>query len=351
MPSIRALERSDLPAVLDVVRTNFGPWPGDARFLAASLMDHPWADESLPSYLAVDGGGEVVGFIGAQARQLRFGDRTIRGVCCTKLGLAPDRRTGAAGALLMGRLLSGPQELTWSDSATDVVVRLWRLYGGHLDHVRACDWMLVLRPGRWLRSVLAAAMRRQTIRRDLIPVGALPFHAAGSRVMRRAFPELAPGVTGEDATTKAIVEHMGSFTRDLRLWVDHDEEHLQHLFEHVAAANGPLVRRLVRRRGRPIGWYAYQLRPGRVSRVLHVAAAESDADVVLGELINHAREGGSAVLAGRAEPHLMRSLQHRFAALGPARTPVIHCKDPEVAAILATCSSLLTRLDGEVMIP
>ena len=34
----------------------------------------------------------------------------------------------------------------------------------------------------------------------LVPVGALPLHAAGPRLMRRAFPELSAGVAGEDAT-------------------------------------------------------------------------------------------------------------------------------------------------------
>jgi hypothetical protein len=350
MPSIREFERADLPAVVKLLRVNFGQWFGDAAFLAANVIDDPWAEASLPSYLAVDEDGKVVGFIAAQARRLRFGDRPLLGVNCTQLGVDPDHRGSAAGALLVGRLLAGPQDLTWSDSSTDVLARIWRLYGGQLDHARANDWMFVLRPGRWLGNLLRAQAQRRTIRRDLAPVGALPFHAVGPRVARRAFPELAEGVTGEHATTEVIVDHLSLIMAGFQVWVDHDGGYLQHIFEKTAAAKQTIVRRLVRQQGQPIGWYAYAPRPGGIHRVLHIAAPEPKVGAVFGELIAHSRSSGAAVVAGRAEPHLMPTLRRRLAILGPARTPILHTKDPELAATLATSASLLTRLDGEVLI-
>jgi len=60
---------------------------------------------------------------------------------------------------------------------------------------------------------------------------------------------------------------------------------------------------------------------------------------------------GTAVLAGRAEPHLAGPLSRRFAVLGFARHPVMHATDPKLGAVLATGSSLLTRLDGEPFTP
>lgn len=350
MTSIRAIERADLPAVVELLRVNFQPWWGDAGFLTANVLDHPWADESLPSYLAVDDDGKPVGFIGAQVRRLRFDGRTIRGVCCTQLGVLPDQAAGASGALLIGRLLSGNQDLTWSDSATDTVARLWRFYGGHLDHARANDWMFVLRPMRWIRSLVGAAARRHPVKRDLSPVGGIPFHAAGPRVARRTFTPPPPDVVGEDSTIEVALESLPSITNGFRLWVDHDAGHLGHVFEQLEAASESLVRRLVRRAGRPIGWYAYVLRRGGVSRVVHIAAPEPDADAVLGELIDHARRAGSAVVTGRAEPHLMHSLKRRLALLGPARTPIFHTQQPGLAAVLGSSASLLTRLDGELLV-
>ena len=98
----------------------------------------------------------------------------------------------------------------------------------------------------------------------------------------------------------------------------------------------------------PIGWYAYVPQPGGTSRLLHLAAIEREVDAVLGELVAHAKAQGSAVLTGRGEPHLMEPLSRRFAVFGLARRPILHTNNPELAAVLATDASLLTRLDGEV---
>ena len=69
---------------------------------------------------------------------------------------------------------------------------------------------------------------------------------------------------------------------------------------------------------------------------------------MLADLIDHASAAGSAVLTGRAEPHLEGPLRKRLAALGFAWQPVIRARDPELAAALSTGASLLTRLDGEL---
>jgi hypothetical protein len=82
--------------------------------------------------------------------------------------------------------------------------------------------------------------------------------------------------------------------------------------------------------------------------VLHLAAPERAVDGVLADLIDHASAAGSAVLTGRAEPHLEEPLRKRLAALGFAWQPVIRARDPELAAALSTGASLLTRRDGEL---
>jgi hypothetical protein len=199
-----------------------------------------------------------------------------------------------------------------------------------------------------------AAARKRAVTRGVVPVGGLPFQAAGKRLMPMAFPETSADVAGHDANAASIVAHLPALNKRLRVWVDHDEEHLEHLFGLVRSFNGleslkgTLHCRVVQRGERPIGWYAYVARPGGASRVLHISTIEREADAVLGELIDHARAQGSAALAGRAEPHLQRALDRRFAVLGYARQPTILAKDPELAALTATSSALLTRLDGDL---
>jgi hypothetical protein len=348
MTDIRPLQQNDLPTVVELLRGHLPNWRLTESVLGGIMLDHPWADEELPSLVAVDEQDNVIGFIGSHARRLQFDGEPIRAVCATHVVVAPDSRAGAAGFHLLGQVLRGPQDMSFSDSATDAVMAIWRTLGGYIDYARVCDWMLVLRPTRWVGGVIQAAARREPVGRSLIPVGALPFQAIGKPLVRREEPETPPDVSGEQASTAAIVENLPALTRRMRLLVDYDEQHLDHLFVQVESFWGPVVRRLVRRGERPIGWYAYVLRRGGASRVLQVTALEKEVDSVLGDLIDHAREQGSAVLTGRGEPHLMEALGRRLAVFGMARRPILHTSNPELAAALATDRSLLTRLDGEV---
>lgn len=260
--------------------------------------------------------------------------------------------SGKDPALYADKLLPAVREgaekdLSWSDTANDVVARMWRLLGGYGDHGRACDWMLVLRPGRWVGSALWSLVRRRGVRRDVVPVGALPLHAAGSRLVARAFPRREPGVAGKLASVEEITEHAPMLAERGWVRVAHDAAYLEHVFALVERTTGPLVRRLVRRAGRPIGWYAYVDRGEASSRVLHLAARDAHLDAVVGELVDHARQRGRAVLSGRFEAHLEEPLRRRLAVLGLARRPMMHARDDGIAATLGAGSALITQLDGE----
>lgn len=351
MGEIRPLQRDDLPEVAALVRENLPDWSPteeDSEFLASTLIDDPWSDDELPSLVATGDNGQLSGFVASQVRRFRLGERQLRGICVSHVVVAEDQRSGPTGTLMMRRLFKGAQDFTYSDSASVDMVRMWRALGGHMDYSRACDWMIVLRPIRWLGAVSATALaRRRSVGRGEVPVGAMPFQAAGPRLMRRAFPTLPADVAGADADTETIVELLPELTKGVKLRADYDVEYLDHLYGLVESLFGEVVRRVVRRGGRPVGWYV--LAPGRggVTRVLHLAFRPAEGDAVVGELIKHARESGRAVLTGRLEPHLLVPLRNRFAVLGFARQPVIHAPDAELRANLGTSAALLTQLDSE----
>jgi hypothetical protein len=353
MAEIRALEPEDLPAVAALLHANLTPdTPEDqiSEDVKARLLDDPWREEELPSLVSTGDDGAVIGFIAGQVRRFRFDDRELRGVCCSDLTVAADQRGGAAGALLLRRLLTAGQDITFSDTANPGVARMWQTFGGYLDHARACDWMVVLRPARWFGGLASGAIRRKDLGRGQIPVPALPFQAMRRRSGRWALPERDPEAIGEDVDAATIVEQLPEMSRGFRLRVDYDVDFLDHLFGQVESRFGRLERRIVRRDGRPIGWYAYLPDPRGVSRVMHLLAGgpDRDADAVLADLVAHAGEQGSAVIAGRHEPHITQVLHRGLnPVFGFAQRPVVHCHDPELLAILATSDSVLTRLDGE----
>lgn len=346
MAQIRPLERPDLPAVAGLMADRLPDWEQDESFLAATLLDQRWGDAELPSLVAVDADGSILGFIGGQVRRLRLDDRVLRGVCTSHLVVVEGGRAGPAGALLLRRLLSGGQDLTWTDTASEAVVKMWRTFGGHVDYARSLDWMLVQRPVRWLREMLTAG-RDESRLRTLSPARSIPLQLVGARFAPNFFPKISADVHGHDATVTEIVKSLDEVTRDVRLRVDHDEEHLDQLFAQIDTASGGLVCRLVSRGEATIGWYAYLCRPGGASRVLHLCGPNAELDSVLAELVRDASGRGTAVLTGRFEPHLREALGRRGAVMGLARGPMLHSRELDLRALLATDASLLTDLDGE----
>lgn len=332
---------------MGLLRANLPGFPLTEDELADATLGDGWSDEELPSLVAVED-DEVVGFIRAQVRRMLFDGRPIRGVCLSDLVVSEGHRRGASGAMLLARQLKGPQDVSWSDSATDFVVRAWRALGGQVDYSRAADFMLVLRPARWIGDLIVARARGQEVGRELMPVGALPAHAAGERISGRPRTRPEPGFHGRDADAGSVVEALPAISRGLRVAVDWDQPQLDTTLRRIEALGGRLAVRIVVRGDKPVGWYACLLRPGGVSRLLHLAAGERVVDAVFGELVSYASASGSAVLSGRAEPHLERPLRERLAAIGLAWQPVIKAGDAELAAALSTSASVLSRLDGEL---
>jgi hypothetical protein len=352
MAEIRPLEAADLPAVTALFEANLPAWTLKGRlseFLQATLLDDPWRDDELPSLVATDG-GEVVGFIACQIRRFRFGDRDLRAVCASHLIVDPDHRSGAVGALMFRRMLTGGQDFTYSDTANDEVARMVRAFGGDLDHTRACDWMFLLRPGRWLGRLGTGVLTRRNLGRD-VPVGALPFKSLRPGSGRRAVPAPDPEVRVEEADEAAVIEHLDEIGAGYRLRPRYDAGFLEFLLRQLTAQIGDPVHRLVWRGDRAVGWYLYVPLTPAVHRVLALEAAEREGEAVLSAMLEQSRERGVAAVCGRLEPHLTRSLEPHLPLLGFARRPWTHTREAEFSVALASSAGLLTQLDGEWFIP
>jgi hypothetical protein len=346
--TIRPLEPADLGAVAALLRAHL-PNPPAAdleRFLAATLFEDPWADPELPSLVA-EQGGAIVGFIARQPRRMELDGEPLRAICCSHLTVAPEHRAGALAARLARACLSGPQRLTVSDSAGDVVVRLWRVLGGDVDTARACEWMLALRPARWAATGVRALAGRRGVE---LPVGSLPLQALWRRTRRRWLtpPE---DIRTEPADGAALAEHLPALTATLRLRPVADAAHLAHVLATIAATGRRLDARIVVQKGRPIGLWAWLPRPGGVAQVVALTARERCGEPVLASLARAAYDAGAMLLAGRLEPHLRDAVRPRGPALGMARMPVIHTRDDAVRAALASTASLLPKLEAEWWVP
>jgi hypothetical protein len=348
---MREMERSDLPEAAAmfarVMRMGGdGAVAHVAQFFERALFDCPWADAEIPSYVVEDDRGRVVGMVGSETRRLRLDGRTLRVACAGFLAVTAEARGGLTALELMRGVQQGPQDVTVTDSANEHVERLCRRLGGTMMELKAVHWVRVWRP--WSVGTSLAALGARRPRDD----GAL--HALAGRlddVMARAGRSvLAPPpvtTTAEPLTPELVLEHVDAFTAEHRARLDYDATYLRWVFAAMgrSAERGRPVAELVRdAHGRALGWYVYYLRPGRRSEVMQVVGRERDLGAVLDHLLRHAYEHGSAMVRGRLEPGLTRTVVGRRCVLWYRGGTLVRSREPGLAHEVAH-RGLLSRLD------
>lgn len=362
MTAIRALERADLESAVAVFDLMLGSGRGRAEpalvdFFARTLFESPWADPELPSLVAEEDNGTIVGFMTISPRRMRLGTRPVRMAVCADLCVTPEAQRGAVGVRLLKRALEGPQDAAISDTASEPVRRMWTRLGGSTVPVSAIDWVRVFGPWRTGALRAEAHLRRPRARRTLERAAAGLDRA--TLTAARGFLAAPPPATGgeEPLTAQTLVEALPAVCSRMALRPDYDEAYVAWLFGELerVPGRGELVARLVRRGGAPsrggrriAGWYVYHLRPGKRCEVLTVAAPnDADVELVLDHLFAHAHRHGAAALRGRLEPRLVGAVTRRRCLLRYGGAALLHTDDAELARAVLAGDALLTRLEGE----
>jgi len=360
MSPIRRLERRDLGEVARLHADAANMAQDQAYvdrlvgFFERTLFDHPWADAEIPS-LVYEESGEILGFLGSNVRRMRFDGRAIRMACSAHQLTHPRVRNKAPGALLMRRYLAGPQDLTITDGANEIVRRMWEGSGGRTVHVSCMTFLRVLRPfGLATHRMLSP--RAAPAERAMAPVAQL-LDVAATRVLDRGRTENGAG--SEVLTPSAVLEQLPEMAEGLRLVPDYDIEYLTWLFAELGRVGdervfmnrvprGPLMAELVTRHRKVIGWYVTQLRRGGLCRVLQLTARPRSAGAVVDRLVLRANEAGAVGIYGRLEPRLVGPLSERRTLLRFSRGWLLaHGRDDEIVDSILRGEALLTRLDGE----
>lgn len=352
---IRPLERDDLAEVASlyefVARSGSRSAPaGLTPYFERFFLDHPWVDPEIPSLVCQDKNGAIVGFLGSSVRRFRFDGRTLRAGCSGQLVTAPSARKQAVGMYLVKEYLNGPQDVTFTDTASDTVQRIWEQLGGETFHVGCVGWVRIFRPSRFAAAYRAHRDPAGTVSAVVGPV-ANALDTVTVRLSKKTFRSPEPATRGEALTPALLREHLPEAIGPLRLYPDYDEEFASWLLREMqeVRSHGSLVARFVRdAAGQGVGWYVYYLRPGGISHVMQVAANHREVGAVIDDLFHDAETGGSAALQGRLEPRLQSPLTTRRALLhASGYRALVHARDPEVLATIGSARALFTRMEGE----
>lgn len=351
---LRRLEWSDVHALAALLLRAYPDhrWPDAAScadYLHQVLFDHPWRGLELPSWVA-EADGELCGVYALMPRPMRFRGRPILAAVGCQYVVEP-RHQGLLGLQLAKACMTGPQDLTIADGATEAARRICVGFGGQAPLAFNLHWVRPLRPlqfglALWQRdrsSVLAAAARPL--------VRAVDAFAARLRPNRFLLEE--PEVLETD------LDDVGTMLDAPTHW--HHRRSLQPTYEPAALAwlleqaarkhsLGRLRGRVVRSRRDegPLGWYLYYEREGDVSEVLQLAARPDATPLVLRCLLADAWRRGATAVRGRLDPLQAQALADCNCWMrmeGP--WTVCHSRDPEIAAALARGDASFSRLDGE----
>src|SRR5690606_5655732 len=193
MPAIdiRPCTEADLPAVVDLLLANM---PAERR-RPGPLMDHarevyfrhPWVHPEVAPLVCFGADGRLNGFIGATARHMLFKGEPILvavpGNFVVRPG--PDGRVDAFSAIgLVRRFLTGPQDLSLTDTSNDMSRRMWEAAGGAVVAGLSVDWFRPIRPVRALLQVVEAE------RKTPLPMSQI-LHAVGRVADLAGAPVLA----------------------------------------------------------------------------------------------------------------------------------------------------------------
>lgn len=357
MSAVRPVTLADIPAVANlferVFRRRETPAPAAlTAYMAELFVTGPWADPEITSLVHHRADGTINGFMGVVPLPLRWGERRLRGAMCGTLMVDGREDDPLAGARLMRSFLSGPQDVSISETASDVSAGMWTKLRGTVLRDYSLDYMRILRPGGFLaaqaraRTGLAAPLALLARPLD----GMLERRAAGDELKWWAYAAAPDKLTDAPIESDALTALIPGFIENFDIRPDWSPEILARMLADAAhkSAFGPLTQQVVTAPGgKPVGAFLYHGRPGGVAQVLQVFAPPRHAGAVLDRLFARASAAGMVAVAGRGQPHLLDALLGRKAFITHRASTVINARDPDVAAAFAQNRAYLNGLAGE----
>lgn len=355
MAAIRIFVEDDIPAVAGLCARIYPAlrWSSPAAFesyFREMFFRNPWSDPEVPSWVAEED-GRICGFYGVIPRPMLLRGRPIRAAMGCQFFVDPDQRHGLTALELVKACISGPQDLTLTDTAGETSRRMWTAIGGTAALLYSLNWIRPLRPARYGLSLLE---ERATLPFPLTfaarPLAAL-VDALATRLRPNRFYREA-GELVEDALDPATVApHLPEVMDGNALQPAYDARSLAWLLDQTARRTryGRLRARAVRDgRRRLIGWYLYHVRAGAVSEVVQLAARSGSFDRVLERLLADAWRHGALALQGRLEPRYAQELSNRHCWLRRAASwTLVHSRHAGILAAIQQGDAFLSRLDGE----
>ena len=355
MSEIRVLTEDDVPATAALFARVYPQyrWHSQAAcesYFHEMLFGNPWCDPELPSWVA-EQDGSIVGIQTVMPRPMRFQGRPLRVAVSCQFMVDPDKRRSLTALQLIKAYLSGPQDLSLADGASNQARHLWISLGGIAPLLYSLHWTRPLRPARYALSLLEEHAALPTaLTFAARPVAALA-DALSARMPPNRFFREDHDFTEDNLDPATMLSHLPEVMGGNALQPVYDAGSLAWLLEQIGrkTRHGNLRSRVVfDSERRFIGWYLYYLNAGGVSEIVQVAAADGSFDSVLRRLLADAWRHGSAAVRGRLDPHFAQELSARHSWFRREGTwTLVHSRHADITTAIHRGDACLSRLEGE----
>jgi hypothetical protein len=349
----RSLRQSDIAGVAQLFQQRFRDpgKPASAQlgaYLEEVFLNHPWQDSEQTSKVVVDGDGKVQGFVGVFPQRYLHKDNVVRTSVLGTLMSSDPGRNPLVGAKLLRSALSGSQELSISESANPLSLKMWEKSGGATLPLFSLSWLRVLKP-----VALSLAMLSE---RHPIFSNAAPLANGLDSLARRFGPDFlsiaADGPQGKDdgVGPDEFAAAIPALSTRYDIRPQWDKTILTWLLQHAESksAYGPVMMRLVKdRKGRTVGGYIYYGKPRGAAFVLQFFAEPGAERLVVDNLLAHANTSGFAAVRGRLQPEFLDALVRQKSMLFRRSATVIHTRSASLQAAFAGPNALITGLAAE----
>lgn len=354
MSEVRPLSSDDIGAVTALYyrilrHSKAPPPPALGAYFRAFYLDGPYRDPDIPALVHVADDGRVNGFVGVHSVPYLLGERRLRAAFCGALMSEDHERDPLAGARLLKAFVSGPQDVSLSETANAISETMWTKLRGKTIPGCSFEWFRVFRPAGF---AAALAGEKAPMFKHLAPIArAIDGRLSGKTSLGRFTPMLPPaGLALEDADFASFAAAIRTLSASKRPRPDWDSGYLDHVLANavIKPAFGQAFMALVKTKGgEPIGAFLYHLKPGGMGRVLQVMATPGRLGPVLDLMFAHALDNGAVGLRGRSSPEVIEAATGRSMLMATISSTVIHAKDPEIAQAFLSGDGMLTGLAGE----
>jgi len=321
------------------------------KYFGHIFLCNPWVAPDITPLVYLDK-GKLVGFLCVIPRTMEFRGRLIRVAVTSQLMVDSAVHRGIPGLELLRHVLKGPQDMSYTDGAADVVGTIWTAAGGHIARLYCLNWSRVLRPLETGRGLLDRGGGSWRVLKGISGLATMPGDFVLSKLPLGLFRPPSSSCATRPVSARELLACIQEIGWREPLKPVYETTSFIWMMSEAAQAHTQGDLRMVTvqdPKGVICGWFAYWAKRGGAAYVLQIGVRRRDQfDLTLLALLRDAWDAGCAVVKGQAIPQFLTHLTRQHCLFRqPDACVLVHSRDSDLVNVVRTGEAAISRLDGE----